>query len=67
MHWIKFKRGAIEMTRGRFFEGRAQSVIEYSLLIAIVVVAFIAMQLYVQRAARATLKVLEDQINAEPQ
>ena len=53
--------------RERIFRGRAQSTIEYSLLIAIVVVAFIAMHVYVQRAARATLKVVEDQINAEPQ
>jgi Flp pilus assembly pilin Flp len=40
-------------------------MIEYTMLISIVAAAVIAMQLYVQRAARATLKVLEEQINAE--
>lgn len=46
---------------------KAQSTIEYTLLISVVAAAFIAMQIYVQRATRATLKVLEEQINAEPQ
>ena len=57
----------LNLFRDRFFKRGAQSTIEYSLLIAIVVVAFIAMNVYVQRSARATLKVIEDQINAEPQ
>lgn len=55
------------MIRGQIYKRRAQSTIEYTLLIAIVAAAFMAMQLYVQRAARASLKVLEDQVNAEPQ
>ena len=46
---------------------KAQSTIEYAMLIAIVAAAFITMQMYVQRATRASLKTLEDQINAEPQ
>jgi len=65
MRWTKFRGD--KMSTRRFFKAKAQSTVEYSILIAIVVVAFIAMQLYVQRAARATLKVLEDQLNAEPQ
>ena len=46
---------------------RGQSVIEYALLIAIVAAAFLAMQLYMQRAVQANFKLVEDQINAEPQ
>ena len=51
----------------KIFKRRAQSVIEYALLIAVVAAAYMAMQAYVQRAARASLKVIEEQINAEPQ
>ena len=51
----------------RILNRRAQSTIEYAMLIAVVAAAFIAMQVYVQRAARASLKVIEDQVNAEPQ
>lgn len=46
---------------------KAQSTIEYALLIAIVAAAFLAMQLYVQRAVQANFKLIEDQINAEAQ
>jgi len=46
---------------------KAQSTIEYALLIAIVAAAFLAMNLYVQRAVQANFKLIEDQINAEPQ
>ncbi len=46
---------------------RGQSTIEYALLIAIVAAAFIAMHLYVQRAVQANFRLVEDQINAEPQ
>jgi len=45
---------------------RGQSTIEYALLIAVVAAAFLAMQLYVQRAVQANFKLIEDQINAEP-
>jgi len=45
---------------------KAQSTIEYALLIAIVAAAFLAMQLYVQRAVQANFKLVEDQINATP-
>ncbi|MFC1657768.1 hypothetical protein ACFL1D_00065 [Candidatus Omnitrophota bacterium] len=46
---------------------RAQSTIEYALLITIVAAAFLAMHLYVQRAVQANFKLIQDQINAEPQ
>jgi Flp pilus assembly pilin Flp len=46
---------------------KAQSTIEYALLIAIVAAAFLAMNLYVQRAVQANFKLIEDQINAEPE
>jgi Flp pilus assembly pilin Flp len=46
---------------------KAQSTIEYALLIAIVAAAFLAMNLYVQRAVQANFKLIEDRINAEPE
>jgi Flp pilus assembly pilin Flp len=46
---------------------KGQSTIEYALLIAVVAAAFMAMQLYAQRAVQANFKLIEDQINAEPQ
>ena len=55
------------MKKSRIFRFRAQSTIEYAVLIAIVAAAFVAMQMYAHRAVRANLKVLEEQINAEPQ
>jgi len=50
--------------RGR--NHRGQSSLEYALLIVIVITAFVAMRVYVQRAVQANLKALENQINAEP-
>ena len=44
---------------------RAQSTLEYSILIAIVAAAILAMQAYVQRSVQANLKTIEQQINAE--
>lgn len=46
---------------------KAQSIIEYALLIAIVAAAFLGMRVYMQRAVQANLKMIENQINAEPQ
>lgn len=46
---------------------KGQSTIEYTLLVVIVAAAIMAMQLYVQRAARAHLRLIQEQINAEPQ
>ena len=44
---------------------RAQAILEYALLIAVVAAAFIAMRVYVQRSVQANLKMIEEQINAE--
>jgi Flp pilus assembly pilin Flp len=50
-----------------FRKGLAQSTIEYALLVSVITAAVVAMQLYINRSTRASLKVLEEQINAEPQ
>lgn len=47
-------------------EKSAQSTIEYALLIAIVAAAFIAMQVYMQRAVQANFKLVEEQVNVGP-
>lgn len=39
-----------------------QSILEYALLISIVAGALMAMNLYVQRAVKSNLKMIEDQI-----
>ena len=46
---------------------KAQSTIEYAILILVVAAAVMAMRVYVQRAVQANLKVIEDNINEEPQ
>lgn len=46
---------------------RAQSTLEYAIIIAVVAAAFVAMHAYVQRAVQANLKHLEIQLNEEPQ
>lgn len=51
------------MSRGTI---KGQSILEYALLVAVVVAALMAMNTYVQRSIQANLKVIEDQINAEP-
>jgi hypothetical protein len=43
----------------------AQSLIEYAMVLAIVAAAFGAMHLYLQRAAQANLKLIQDKINAQ--
>jgi len=45
---------------------KAQSILEYALIVAVVVAALTAMSVYVQRSVQANLKTVEDQINAEP-
>lgn len=45
---------------------KAQSTLEYAVLIAIVAAACAAMTTYVQRAVRANLKTIEEQVNVEP-
>jgi len=42
---------------------RAQSTIEYALLIAIVAAAFIAMNMYMQRSVQANFNIIEEQVN----
>lgn len=42
---------------------RAQSTLEYAMIIAIVATALMAMSIYVQRSVQANLKTVEDQIN----
>lgn len=46
---------------------KAQSILEYVLLIIVIGAAFAAMQVYVNRAVQANLKSLEAQINESPQ
>ena len=46
---------------------KGQSTLEYALLVAVVAAAFVAMRVYVQRSVQAQFKVIENQINAEPQ
>ena len=43
----------------------SQSIVEYIMLISVVAAALVAMSVYVQRAAQANLKLVEDQINIE--
>ncbi len=45
---------------------KAQSVIEYALLIAVVAMAFAAMQVYGQRAVNANIKLIQDRVNTGP-
>lgn len=45
---------------------RGQSIIEYGVLIGIVAAALMAMSVYVQRAVQANVKMIENQINAQP-
>jgi uncharacterized protein (UPF0333 family) len=45
---------------------KAQSVLEYAILIAVIVAALTGMHVYVQRSVQANLKMIEDRVNAEP-
>jgi len=42
---------------------KAQSIIEYALLIALVAAAFMAMHTYVTRSVQSRLKQVEDEMN----
>lgn len=44
----------------------AQSILEYSMLIAVVASAFTAMAIYAKRAVQANLNMIEEQINVQP-
>ena len=43
---------------------KAQSILEYAVLVAAVAAAFVAMRAYVQRGVQANLNLIEDKINA---
>ena len=45
---------------------KAQSVLEYAMLISIIVLALMGMSVYVQRSVQGNLKMIEDRVNAEP-
>lgn len=45
---------------------KAQSTIEYALLISIVAAAFLAMNVYMQRSVQANFKLVEEQVNVGP-
>jgi len=45
---------------------KAQSILEYAMIISVVVAALMAMNVYVQRSVQANLKMIEDRVNAEP-
>ncbi|MCX5703995.1 MAG: hypothetical protein NT066_05870 [Candidatus Omnitrophica bacterium] len=45
---------------------KAQSILEYALIISVVVAALGAMNIYVQRSIQANLKLIEEQINTGP-
>ena len=45
---------------------RGQSVLEYSILVAIVAAAFIAMSMYVRRAVQGRIYSFDDMITAKP-
>lgn len=51
---------------GRALTRKAQSTLEYAVLIAIVAAACATMTTYVYRAVRANMKTIERQINVEP-
>ncbi|MCM8797130.1 MAG: hypothetical protein NC923_04545 [Candidatus Omnitrophica bacterium] len=42
---------------------RAQSILEYAMIVAVVAAALAAMNTYLKRSIQANLKNLEDQIN----
>jgi len=45
---------------------KAQSVLEYAMVIMVVAAAIMAMHVYVQRSVQANLKMLEERVNAQP-
>ncbi|MFA5144925.1 MAG: hypothetical protein WC723_02850 [Candidatus Omnitrophota bacterium] len=45
---------------------KAQSILEYAMIISVVVAALMAMNIYVQRSVQSNLKTIEDRVNAKP-
>lgn len=52
------------LLKHRFLTG--QSILEYAMVISVVVLALMAMNVYVQRSVQANLKMLEERVNVEP-
>lgn len=52
------------MIRKGKIKRRAQSIVEYAILIAIAVAAVTAMRTYMQRGMQAHFKVIQDQLNS---
>ncbi len=50
----------------RTFNRQGQNILEYALIIAVVVAALGAMNIYVQRSIQANLKLIEEHINTGP-
>lgn len=53
------------MLKNKFNSKQSQHLLEYALLIAIVTAAAMGMYTYVDRASRASIKALEDQVSEE--
>lgn len=49
----------------RFFKKKSQSLIEYSLILAIVGTALMGMQVYMKRGIQAAVKVSADQLGSQ--
>jgi len=60
----KLRRGrACGTARG----DRGQSLLEYSITVAIVAAAFVGMSMYVQRAVQGRIYAFDDEISAKPE
>ena len=57
------EEGARDTARGN----RGQSLLEYSITVAIVAAAFIGMSMYVQRAVQGRIYAFDDEISAKPE
>ncbi len=49
----------------RFFSRKSQSLIEYSLILAIVGAALVGMQFYMKRGLQAAIKISADQLGSQ--
>jgi hypothetical protein len=45
---------------------KAQSILEYAMVISVVVAALMAMNIYVQRAVQSNLKMIEERVEVKP-
>jgi hypothetical protein len=61
---IKLTKNRIKVAR--LFARKAQSTLEYAIIIAVAAAALTAMSVYVQRAIMSQLKMVEKQVNNEP-